>query len=230
MPTFYLIELFSGTGSFGKAASRVVQKLGYKPQVISVDSDPKCNATFCEDIMTWSYKADLLPILEAMRPRDILWVHASPPCTQYSMSNTQGVRRLEEADAIVLKTLRILKFLKPTYWTLENPVGLLQERPFMQKLNKHMNVTSYCKFGTRFRKRTVFWSNVPDLNLPICELGSYCKAKETFGFHEMRAQRGGKRPSHLAASDNYVYPTLDMLHTIPSRLTKHIISAALVIS
>jgi len=42
----------------------------------------------------------------------------------------------------------------------------------------------------------------------------------------MRAQRGRKRPSHLAASDNYVYPTLDMLHTIPSWLTKHIILAA----
>jgi len=84
------------------------------------------------------------------------------------MSNTQGVRRLEEADVIALKTLRILKFLKPTYWTLENPVGLLQKSPFMQKLDKYMNVTSYCKFGAQFRKRTVFWSNVPDLNLPIC--------------------------------------------------------------
>ena len=62
---FNCLELFSGTGSFGKVA----KSLGYN--VISLDL--LLSADIQEDILTWDYKI--------YKPNhfDIVW--ASPPCT-----------------------------------------------------------------------------------------------------------------------------------------------------
>ena len=44
-----LLELFSGTGSVGRAFTA----LGW--DVVSVDLDPRANATYCCDIAEWDY-------------------------------------------------------------------------------------------------------------------------------------------------------------------------------
>ena len=106
-----VLDLFSGTGSVAK----VFRSLGYT--VTTLDSDME--ADIKTDIMKWRYK-DL--------PRgsfDVIW--ASPPCTEYSLAKTTGVRRIEEANEIVKRTLKnnlifqsdYLDFREPTNWILE---------------------------------------------------------------------------------------------------------------
>ena len=83
-----LLELFSGTGSVGRAA----KIFGY--DVISLDLK---DATIITDILEWDYtKLDPNMI-------DVIW--ASPPCTQYSIAKTLGTRKIEEANRIVKKPL-----------------------------------------------------------------------------------------------------------------------------
>ena len=85
-----LLELFSGTKSVGKVA----EKLGY--EVISLDlQDADINC----DILDWD--STIYPVGYF----DIIW--ASPPCTEYSKAKSRGVRNIEEANKIVMKTLEL---------------------------------------------------------------------------------------------------------------------------
>ena len=103
-----LLELFSGTGSVGRWA----EAHGYS--VTSLDILPKSGATFTCDIMDWDYKQF------APGTFDVIW--ASPPCTMYSIARTTGPPRdIPAANRIVQRTLEIIEYFKPTYWTLENP-------------------------------------------------------------------------------------------------------------
>ena len=221
MPLFYLIELFSGTGSFGKGAQKVAREIGYQYQGLSVDIHPKYHPTTCIDILDWDYQGAIRNFLKSAKPSDIIWVHASPPCNSYSYANTKRPRDFKAADAIVKRALRIIKYVRPNFWTLENPVGHLQNRPFMQRLEPYKEVTSYCKFGRGFRKNTNIWTNV-DLSLPVCEEGTYCAAKQRDGKHGLTAQTRESPNATQGAQGT------DALYSIPQRLCKHIIRTALV--
>lgn len=228
MPTFYLVELFSGSSSVAKAAKTAVPK-GWKLQVHSVDIHPKYNPTTTTDILKWNYKTVLDDFLAGAGPKDMIWVHASPPCTEYSKAKTTAPRDLPLADSLVKRTLRIIKHAReqagptPFHWTLENPVGLLRTRPFMQRLTKYRNTTSYCRWGKAFRKNTDIWSDVPDLELPQCRKGEYCDAKERFGYHVSNAQNGppsgGLRYVPGSGTGENVYP-------LPKKLTSFVIRRA----
>ena len=110
-----MLELFSGTGSVGKVAL----DLGF--EAVSLDKDMQ--ATIQTDIMDWDFRA--------IPPGSFDFIWASPPCTEYSRAKTTGIRKIDEANEVVKRTLEIIEYFDPRYWVIENPqTGLLNKSAF----------------------------------------------------------------------------------------------------
>ena len=206
MPT--VLELFSGTGSIGKAFADI----GW--DVVSLDRDPRYNPTVCQDILTWDY--------ELAYPRgSFQFIWASPDCTQYSRARTTGKkpRDLEAADNLVRKTLEIVSFYQCPF-AFENPEsGLLKTRTVVQGIP--YDDTSYCHYGYSYRKNTRIWNSLGDYMalIPKCSMMNPCQHMSKFGKHPQSAQRGPCR-----GKKNDVC-TLDELHSIPPSLCRKIAEA-----
>ena len=138
-----VLELFSGTGSVGN----VCKRLGC--EVVSLDRD--MDADIRTDIMDWDYRTYPPGYF------DVIW--SSPPCTEYSRAKTVGVRKLDDANSVVKRTLEIIDYLQPTYWMMENPQsGLLKDQSVV--LGRPYNDLDYCKYGVPYRKRIRLWNNI----------------------------------------------------------------------
>ena len=148
-----MLELFSGTGSIGKVA------INYNFEITSLDKDME--ATIKTDILDWNYKT------YPTKYFDVIW--ASPPCTEYSIAKTIGIRNIEQANNIVKRVLEIISYFNPTYYMIENPqTGLLKNQTFM--LDIPYNDLDYCKYGMKYRKRTRIWNNLNTwIPKPLCK-------------------------------------------------------------
>ena len=168
------LDLFCGT----KSITNEAKKFGYK--VISLDKEEKYEPTIVSDIMNWEYKK--------YKPQTFKIIWASPPCTEFSKAKTRGERKIKEALKIVKKTKEIIEYLKPKYYYIENPEGLLRHQKIMKNMNRE--TVSYCKYGYKYRKNTDKWTNRKDLKLKRCIKGEYCKYKKEHGVHEHTVQDG----------------------------------------
>ncbi len=185
------LELFSGTKSFGK----VVDKKGWK--CMSLDLDKKHNPDIKINILEWDYKQ------YDKDSFDIIW--ASPPCTEYSIAKTRGIRDIEGSNKIVLRTIEIINYFNPKIWFIENPqTSLLKKQPFMNDF-KYVD-GDYCMYGKPYRKRTRFWTNKENINLKLCDknCGSIINNK-----HIGSCGNGNK---------SYINYSLDEKHSIPPSL------------
>ena len=205
-----LLELFAGTGSVGRAFADE----GW--EIISLDINP--GHTIKCDIMLWDYKT---------YPRNHFdCIHASPPCTEYSVAKTVGVRDLEKADAIVSKTLDIIAYYNAPFFIIENPnTGMLKSRPVFAGMGVYKREITYCKYGLPYRKSTAIWTN---LNEHWHERRPCCKANPcqhmVDGAHPTTAQQGscklrGVRRTH----DNY---NIRDLYRLPAELCDELARAA----
>ena len=148
-----VLKLFFGNGSVGNVCRRL------DCEVTSLDRDMPADIRM--DIMDWDYRS-YLP-----NSFDVIW--ASPPCTEYSVAKIVGVRKLDEANAIVKRTIEIIQYFNPTYWMMENPqTGLLKHQSVVADLP--YNDLDYCKYGMPYRKRTRLWNNIEAWTpRPLCK-------------------------------------------------------------
>ena len=196
-----LLELFSGTGSVGKVAK------DFDFNVVSLDSK---GALINTDILDWNYKD------YDKGHFDLIW--ASPPCVEYSIAKTTGVRKLEEANKIVKKTIEIIKYFEPKYWFIENPqTGLLKKQEFMNEF--HFNDVDYCKYGMPYRKRTRLWNNLKSWNpRPLCKKD--CGQMEG-NRHKETAQRAPSGKKQYWTENYTLFKQAD-LYRIPESLIREI--------
>lgn len=161
------LELFSGTKSF----SKIAKELGH--EVFTIDNDPNLFPDIICDIE--NLRTELLPYIP-----DIIW--ASPPCTHFSVAsigknwNRDGTPRNDGAilaQEIVLSTIELIEALKPKYWFIENPRGMLRKMPFMKDFKRY--TISYCQYGDTRQKPTDIWTNADFWKpRPICKPGAIC--------------------------------------------------------
>jgi len=161
------VELFSGTGSFSKIAKN------REHEIFRVEIDERFEAELYRDI---------LKIKEKDLPKnvDVLW--ASPPCTSFSVASigkswcgNYCPSRVETAlgMAYVLKTLELINKIKPKYWFIENPRGVLRKMAFMNGI--HRNTVTYCQYGDIRMKPTDIWTNLTEWKpKPMCKNGDSC--------------------------------------------------------
>lgn len=166
------LELFSGTKSFSKVAAG----LGHK--TFTVDNDESLEPDMCSDIR------DLQPY--NLGKPDIIW--ASPPCQGFSVvvigrnwnhDGTPKTDRAREAMELAKHTLYLIDQLRPKYWFIENPRGMLRKMKWMDEFLKEQggvrNTVSYCQYGDTRQKPTDIWTNCLEWKpRPMCKPGSSC--------------------------------------------------------
>lgn len=127
-----VIELFAGIGAPAKALKRLFGENVEIVDVVEIDKHAIKsyniihNSNFeSQDILTYSYKGG----------EKIDLIHASTPCQAFSVAG-KGLGAADERGLPLWDaTIRIISEIKPTYVTLENVKGLLQE--------KHKEVLNY---------------------------------------------------------------------------------------
>lgn len=198
-----ILTLFSGTKSVEKA----MLKLWPDAEVVSVDISPEYHPDICTDIRTWNF----YEVLEHGSV-DVLW--ASPPCTHYSRAN-QGTRDLDVADECVKAAFRIIEYLQPLAWFVENPAsGMLAKRDFMCLYAPYKKGTCYCHYGTEYRKATYIWTNT-DVQLKWCSKQTPCANFARLNYHPESAQKG---PSRLSGGRWATGHPTATLWTVPEAL------------
>ena len=179
-----LLELFKGTGSFGKAAK------GKGWSVVSLDNETKYNPDIVADILKWNYKdLDFIP--------DV--ITASPPCATFTtmaltnrktydkskparVRNSETMQPLNDygvlGDNLLKRTIKIINYFRKKNpklkFIMENPRGSMHKSPFMSALRPYETATTYyCMYSDTRTKRTDFFNN---FNLKLRE-GS-CRGTE----------------------------------------------------
>ncbi len=180
-----LLELFCGTKCVGKVA----EPRGY--DVVSLDFNPKFNATHTVDIFDWDYKQYPVGYF------DVIW--ASPDCRTWSLAtggkyrtkahiHGLGNQHQEQATMgcnMIRKVIEILKYFQPDKWYIENPRALLQYFPdlndFIEEYGAYKTLVYYGNYGHGCPKPTNIWSNM-DLwekeKFPVMDADTY-----TMRFH-----------------------------------------------
>ena len=135
-----VLELFAGSRSFSKVAEQIGME------------------TFTTDYKDFDkidYVCDILDFDVSKIPfkPDIIW--ASPPCTTFSIASCSThwtpdkkpkTEKCLKGIQMIKKTLEIIDYLKPKFFYIENPRGLLRKMDFMQKVFIRNTVT-YCQYG-----------------------------------------------------------------------------------
>lgn len=159
----FILELFKGSGSIGKAAQR------HGINIISLDINKDYNPDICIDFMEFDYKSFL-----EKHKSNLMGVWASPPCETFSLAaggkhrETGSMKPIsKEAKKADLLIDRLMSFYKLLYdnnitWFIENPRGRLRSR--LIDLDSLLTTVYYCQYGFDYKKPTHIWSSTKHTN------------------------------------------------------------------
>ena len=165
---YNILELFSGTSSFGNVA----KLMGHN--IFTVEINKEFNPDYVIDILKLDYaKIPFKP--------DIIW--ASPPCESFSVAsigkhwnhdNTPKTDNARHGLKLVEKTWEIIEHYNPKYYFIENPRGKLRKLDIMKKAPIRQTI-SYCQYGDTRMKPTDIWTNCNNWQpKQICKNGMPC--------------------------------------------------------
>lgn len=174
-----VVELFSGTGTL----SRIARARGHRTLTVDLYEEADLQA----DILQLS--AD--DIAEAIGgPIDMLW--ASPICTGFSVAaigrnwtkhddgsfspKTDSARL---SQALLEKTVELIRELKPRSWFIENPRGMARKMACVQELERA--TVTFCQYGETRMKPTDIWFDADWQPRPACKNGDPCHVRAPRG-------------------------------------------------
>jgi hypothetical protein len=163
-----VLDLFSGLGGWSQAF------VDRGHEVIMVDIEQRFNPTITADIMNLNASD-----LSKFGQFDLIL--ASPPCECFSVASLYHhwyrKKAKDEATikaiALVEHTLNLIKELKPKYWVLENPTGMLR-----RVIGPPRYRITQCQYGRSVMKPTDLWGELPSsFKAKRCRVGSPCHEK-----------------------------------------------------
>ena len=170
-----VLELFCGTKSFTKVA----EEKGCES--FTIDLLREFEPDLVKDML--DVKAEDIPF----KP-DIIWV--SPPCKTWSIAScvyhwnkdgTPKTKNAEIGEDMLKHTIALIKELKPKYFFIENPRGLMRKNPVFEDLPHIRRTITYCKYKTEgetignFMKPTDIWTNFLEWKpRKMCKPGDSC--------------------------------------------------------
>ena len=145
-----ILELFSGAESF----SKIARERGH--ECFTIDIEEKFNPSLCKNITE-------LELEDIPFKPDIIW--ASPPCQRFSVASLRHHwenkkpkhKGTYESLLLIAKTISLILSLKPKFWFIENPRGMLRKQSMM--INLPRNTITYCQYGDFRQKPTDIWNN-----------------------------------------------------------------------
>lgn len=166
-PSLRVLDLFAGLEGW----SAPWRERGH--EVYSVDIEERFDVDSHADVLTLT--PDDLP----WRPDVIL---ASPPCEKFSVlaigkawlpgyvpKHAGTVLAMD----LVKATANLIEQLQPSFWIVENPVGMLRK---LHLLPYERQTVTYCQYGAPWRKPTDLWGGFPPSLVlkPMCRNGQPC--------------------------------------------------------
>lgn len=176
-PLFF--EGFSGSGDLGKE----LERQGFAV----VTSDLEHQSTHQGDLLE-------IPLEKIYNRGEFFGMHFSPPCTTFSVASIGthwGPNKTPKTEAgriglqLLNRTVQLINYFKPRFFTIENPRGMMRKMPIMDQFDRH--TIWYCQYGDERAKPTDIWFNRWPKELPILS----CKNGNPDCDHE-RAPRGSK--------------------------------------
>ena len=124
------------------------------------------------------------------------------------------------------RAFKIIEYLRPERWYVENPRGHLRLRPFMQRHECYLETVTYCKYSKdgdeyMYPKPTDIWTNYRQWEPRYCSsVSGYCPYVEG-RCHPCTAQKGPSRSS-LGASGS---DTSESVYRVPEELIADLFKA-----
>jgi hypothetical protein len=74
------------------------------------------------------------------------------------------------------KTFSLVKEIAPSYYFIENPMGMMRKMPFTY--GWHKSTVTYCQYGFPYQKKTDIWNNCYEWRpRPVCSPKSPCHVR-----------------------------------------------------